>query len=91
MLMLLLGDPWREDRGGRLLAHGESREEIDQLELAAIRVRPFPGGVYTMFDGYHPIRTGAELGRLLDEIWKKAVAGDISEEELDRHFDLHSY
>ncbi|HLZ25368.1 MAG TPA: hypothetical protein VKQ30_24870 [Ktedonobacterales bacterium] len=91
MLMIVLEkrDGWPEK--GRLIAHSQSRQEIDEIEMAAIRARPDPGGVYSMFEGYHLIRTGEELGRLLDEIWERAVAGEISEEELDKHFDLHSY
>ena len=91
MLMLLLGDPWRQNRGGRLLAHSESHEEITTLSIEAARTRPHPDGVCTIFDGHRPIRTGEEFGRLLDEIWEKAVAGEISEEELDKHFDLHTH
>ncbi len=91
MLMLLLGDPFKESRGGRLLAHGDSHEQISALSVEVARARPHPDGVYSMFDGYHLIRTGEGLRRLLDELYEKAVAGEISEAELDKHFDLHTY
>ncbi len=68
ILMLLLGDPWREDRGGRLLAHSDSHEEIARLAVEASRTRPDAEGVLTVFDGYYPIRTGDGLDRVLDKL-----------------------
>jgi hypothetical protein len=90
MLMLLLGDPFREPRAGRLLAHGTSHQQISALAIEAARTRPRPDGVCTMFDGYHLIRTGEGLRRVLEELYEKVVAGEIAEEELDKHFDLHT-